>query len=161
MSNFDIGAGIIVDGVIGTAGLQSLASFTIFPSQVDRNRSMTIHFAGTNTAWDGTTTLSFTGTGITVNTLVVEDATTAYANITVSIDATLGYRTASMLTGGMEELLANGIIVVPAITGQSGGGLPPSKKKKRVANIEEDYEFDLPAVTPERRLALARKRYSL
>src|ERR1035437_9381872 len=54
---------------------------------------------GTTPALTGPSTLSFSGTGITINSYSVQNATTITANITVDCTATLGLRTVTVTNG--------------------------------------------------------------
>ena len=70
-----------------------------------------IALTGQFTHWvQGTTVASF-GAGITINSLTVNTATSATANITVQNGASLGARTVSMTTGAEVVTLTNGFTV--------------------------------------------------
>ena len=63
----------------------------------------------------GTSTAAF-GTGITVNTVNVTDATHATANISIAGNATIGASNVTVITGGEVVTLTNGFTVTPAPT---------------------------------------------
>ncbi len=93
----------------GTATITTLSQNTGPQGQTISNIAITgafTHFSSTAPA----TTASF-GSGITVNTLTVTDATHAIANISISPTAATGPRTVTMTTGGEVATLNNGFTV--------------------------------------------------
>jgi hypothetical protein len=70
-----------------------------------------VAIVGQNTSFvQGTTVASF-GAGITINSLTVNSATSATANITVQNNAAQGARTVTMTTGAQVASLVNGFTV--------------------------------------------------
>jgi len=80
--------------------------------QGQANLSVIITGLGTHFV-QGVTTASF-GTGITVNSLTVTDATHAAATLTIALDAPLGFRTVTLTTGS-EVASGNAFTVLPAL----------------------------------------------
>src|ERR1017187_5059952 len=75
-----------------------------------------IAITGQNTHFvNGTSTANF-GTGITVNSLTVTDATHATANITINPVASIGNRDVTMTTGGEVVILTNGFTITSGTT---------------------------------------------
>jgi hypothetical protein len=74
---------------------------------------------------NGTSKAGFSGTGITVNSTTVTDATHAIANITIASNAPLGLRNVTVATGAEVAILANSFAVTgpPVITLISPGSL--------------------------------------
>jgi hypothetical protein len=83
-----------------------------------------VTLTGQFTSWvQGTSVASF-GSGITVNSLTVNSATSALANITISQTATLGSRTVTVTTGAQVASITGGFSVlagVPALTTAAPG----------------------------------------
>jgi hypothetical protein len=70
------------------------------PDNGSRGQTLDITITGQNTHFiGGTSVVSFSGTGITVNNTNVTSQTTAVANITIASDATLGFRDVLITTG--------------------------------------------------------------
>jgi hypothetical protein len=88
----------VISSVTPNSGLQqqTLASVTVL--------GQFTHFA------QGTTTASF-GAGVTVNSVTVNNATSATVSITITPTATLGFRSVTMTTGAEVVTLTNGFTV--------------------------------------------------
>lgn len=66
-----------------------------------------VYVTGSNTAWvNGTSVASFSGTGITVNSTTVNDASHAVVNVTIAAGATISARDFTMTTGAATDTLA-------------------------------------------------------
>ena len=83
------------------------------PDNGNRGETLNIKIVGSNTNFDGSTTVDF-GAGITVNYLNVIDATHAVANITINVAAALGARTVTVTTGA--EIVTGTFTVNPVGT---------------------------------------------
>src|SRR5579864_7476793 len=108
----------LVNGFTVNAGTATLVSVT--PNTGQQGQTLTsVAIVGQNTNFvQGTTVASF-GAGITINSLTVNSATSATANITVQNNAALGARTVTMTTGAEVASLVNGFTVTagtPALT---------------------------------------------
>ena len=80
-------------------------------------QNLSIAITGLNTHFaQGTTVLSFTGTGITVASLTVSSATSAMAVLTISATAAVGARDLTMTTGAEVATLSEGFLVTAAAT---------------------------------------------
>ena len=72
----------------------------ITPTSATRGQTLNVSIVGSNTHFvNGTSTATFSGTGITVNSTTVTDATHATANITISPSAPTGSRDVNLITG--------------------------------------------------------------
>ncbi len=82
------------------------------PTSGAQGQTMNVSIAGSNTTFvNGTSVASF-GSGITVNSTTVTDATNATANITIAAGATPGTRDVNVVTGGeTPEPLTGGFTV--------------------------------------------------
>ncbi len=73
---------------------------SITPNRGGRGRTLDVAIVGNNTNFEaGATAASFSGTGITVNSTTVTDATHATVNITIDSNAPVGIRDVTMNTG--------------------------------------------------------------
>jgi hypothetical protein len=95
------------------------------PVSGQQGQSLTVHLIGQYTNWSqGTTTVTF-GEGITVGNVIVSNATTLDATITIGSLALVGGRTVTVTTGGevvsanVFGVVASGAIITQA-TPQSG-----------------------------------------
>jgi hypothetical protein len=71
------------------------------PSQGQRGQTLNISITGENTNFvNGTSVVSFSGTGMTVNSTTVSSPTSAVVNITIAPDAALTFRDVILTTGG-------------------------------------------------------------
>jgi RHS repeat-associated protein len=81
----------------------SQASFTVSPTSGNQAQTLSVTLTGTGTSWvQGQTAASFGSGGggeITVNSLTINSATSATAQIAISSTAALGPRTVTMTTG--------------------------------------------------------------
>ena len=102
-SGFAVGA--------GTPTLISLSPTSA--SQGQKNVNVTINGQFTNFA-QGTSTVSFGGAGITINSVTVAGATNLVANISLALNATTGARTVTVTTGSEVVSLANSFTVQQA-----------------------------------------------
>ncbi len=76
-------------------------------------QGLSVVITGQNTHFaQGTTVLSFTGTGITVASLTVNSATSATAVLNITLTAPVGASNVTMTTGAEVATLANGFTVV-------------------------------------------------
>ena len=108
-------------GQIYTYAPPSLASAT--PNTGAQGATLNVAIVGTNTNFvNGTSVASFSGTGITVNTTTVTDATHATANITISGAAATTARDVTVTTTAEVATLTSGFTVTagtPTITSLS------------------------------------------
>ena len=88
----------------------------ITPTSASQSETLNVNIVGTNTHFvNGTSTATFSGTGITVNSTTVTDATHATANITISPSAPTGPRDVNVITGSETPTpLTGGFTVNPA-----------------------------------------------
>jgi hypothetical protein len=108
-------AGTVVN-VTATFSAGALASLTsVVPNSGQQGQTLTsVAIVGANTHFAaGSTTADF-GAGITVNSLTVNSATSATANITVQSNAVPGSRTVTLTTGTEGASLTGGFTVAPA-----------------------------------------------
>jgi RHS repeat-associated protein len=93
-------------------------------SGLEGQQNLSVNLTGQFTNWvQGTTTATF-GTGITVNSLTINSATTAAAVLNIDLSATLGPRDVTMTTGSEVATLSGGFTVtgpVPIISSLSPG----------------------------------------
>ncbi len=108
----------LVNGFSVTAGAATVVSVT--PNTGQQGQTLaSVAIVGQNTNFvQGTTVASF-GAGITINSLTVNSATSATANITVQNGIALGARMVTMTTGAEVASLVNGFTV-------TAGGAPPT-----------------------------------
>jgi hypothetical protein len=97
-------------GFTVTSGTATLLSVSPNSGQQGQNIA-TVAIVGQNTNFVQGTTVATFGAGITVNSLTVNSATTATANITIQNGATLGARTVTLTTGAEIVALNNGFTV--------------------------------------------------
>ena len=107
----------------GTESAALLAAFTIFdptnmhdisaisPNFGSQGQTLNVALTGSGTSWDAATFFNF-GTGITINTTTITDATDAVVNITISNTTTVGTRTILAMTGGEFDSSAVGAFQV-------------------------------------------------
>jgi hypothetical protein len=107
----------------GTESAALLAAFTIFdptnmhdisavnPNIGSQGQTLSVALTGSGTSWDASTFFNF-GTGITINTTNVSDASDAVVNITISNTTTVGGRTILAMTGGEFDSSAAGAFQV-------------------------------------------------
>lgn len=87
------------------------------PAEGQRGQTMNVAVTGVNTNFEnGVSRASFTGDGILVNNTTVTSPTAAVTNITIAVNATLGFRDVSMTTGSQTAVVLNGFRVTPAPT---------------------------------------------
>lgn len=93
------GTNLAVSGVLPTVTLVTS------PINGPRGTTLDIEITGANTNWLDASTLSFSGAGITVNSVDATLATRLNANITIAPDAALGFRDVTVTTvfGGTTE----------------------------------------------------------
>ncbi len=105
----------------------SQASFTVSPTSGNQGQTLTATLTGTSTNWvQGQTTASFGGE-ITVNSLAINSATSATAQIAISPTAALAPRTVTMTTGA-EVVSAVDAFTVNAVT-------PPGPASSAVSTL--------------------------
>ncbi|HUE87623.1 MAG TPA: hypothetical protein VMO26_16230, partial [Vicinamibacterales bacterium] len=105
------------------ADIAALTSVT--PASGSIGQTLTIDVVGANTNFvNGTSALSFSGTGITVNSTTVTSPTTVSASITIDAGATPGFRDIFVTTDGESAALLNGFNVLGSVpTAQPATGL--------------------------------------
>jgi hypothetical protein len=116
------------------------------PAKGARGQTLNITISGQNTHFaTGTSAVSFSGTGIVVNSVSVASPTSALANITIAPDTSLGFRDVLVTTGGeiavgllafqIEESQspANSIEALIAIV--QGLDLPPGRKNALLSQL--------------------------
>jgi hypothetical protein len=115
-----------------TAGTPAITQ--INPNIGTDGETLNVNISGIYTSWvQGTTTVSF-GSGITVNTVTVSDATDLTANISIGASTPTGPVNVITTTGGEVENVPGGFTVDPATVpsptllslspGAGGGGMP-------------------------------------
>ncbi|MCH9649260.1 MAG: hypothetical protein K0U98_13555 [Deltaproteobacteria bacterium] len=82
-----------------TGALSSPTLLSVEPSVLERGTSTTVLVRGLNTAWDVSSTLSL-GSSITVSTTTVLSNDLLEAQVAVSEEAPIGFRTAAVTTAG-------------------------------------------------------------
>jgi alpha-tubulin suppressor-like RCC1 family protein len=70
------------------------------PTHANRGETLDVAIVGTDTAFVNATSVASFGTGVTVNSTTVTDATHATANVTIDGAATAGTRDVNVVTGG-------------------------------------------------------------
>ena len=85
------------------------------PTSGDVGTTLNVALTGTNYV-NGGTSVTFSGSGITVNSVTFNSATQVTANITIASGATAGVRDASVTTGGGTATLTSGFTVTGAAT---------------------------------------------
>jgi hypothetical protein len=112
----------ILNGFTVNSGLPSIS--VVDPPTGTQGITTNVALTGLFTNWvQGTSVASF-GSGITVNTLTVNSATSATANITISQTATIGSRNVSVTTGAQVASITGGFSVltgVPALVSSTPG----------------------------------------
>ncbi|MBU4392098.1 MAG: hypothetical protein KJ907_10650 [Actinobacteria bacterium] len=98
----------------------SIAS--VSPTSGRRGQTLDVSITGSNTSFAGGTSAAAFGSGITVNSTTVTDATHATANITISDNAATGARDVNVTTGSeIPKALSGGFTVnkhnAPTVTG--------------------------------------------
>lgn len=88
----------------------SIASVTPNPGQQGQTLT-SVRVSGQNTNFGAGTTIASFGTGVVVNSLTVNSATSATANITITDGAAIGARTVTLTTGAQVASLADGFTV--------------------------------------------------
>ncbi len=97
---------------LGSASLLSFSPTTIFATQAN----MTLRLYGANTNWvQGNTALTFSGSGFTVNSLMIDSAESATAVISTS-GAAISSRDITMTTGGEVVTFTGGMTTVANVT---------------------------------------------
>ena len=101
--------------MIGSTGVATPTIASVVPNTGQQGQTLaSVAITGQNTNFvQGTTVASF-GAGITVNSLTVNSATTATANITIQEGAASGARDVTMTTGSEVATLTNGFTVTAA-----------------------------------------------
>lgn len=91
------------ESVVGT-GLFTVTSapslLSASPNSAQRNQTLPVTITGLNTNFNNTSTLSFAGGGIVVNSININSATSLTANITIAEEALLGARDVTVTTNG-------------------------------------------------------------
>jgi hypothetical protein len=72
----------------------------VSPAFGTQGQTLAVSLTAVGTSFQQGVTFANFGSGITVNSLTITDATDAVANITISNTTTVGYRTITMMTGG-------------------------------------------------------------
>jgi hypothetical protein len=101
------------NGFAVNAGLPVLSSLT--PATAHQNDTVTVNVVGLYTSFQVGTTVASFGSGITVNSVTVTDATHAAVNITVSQTAAVGSRAVTLTTGVQTASLTGGFTVAVGI----------------------------------------------
>ncbi|WP_263376654.1 Ig-like domain-containing protein [Granulicella aggregans] len=123
----------ILGGFTVTAGTPQVSSVSPATGhQGDTNLSIGLTGLFTHFA-NGTSTASF-GTGITVNSLTVTDATDAVANITISPSAAVGSRTVTVTTGSESASITGGFSVLAGLPALSSA-MPGTAQAGATANV--------------------------
>jgi len=85
------GTNIAVSSVVPAIGL-------VTPGDGPQGSTLNVEITGANTNFQSSSVVSFSGTGITVNSLTVNSPTSITANISVSSESTLGFRDVTVTT---------------------------------------------------------------
>jgi len=101
----------LADGFSVTAGSPSIT--TVSPTTGRQAETLNLSITGQFTSFVSGTTAASLGSGITVNSVAVIDATHATVNVTVSPGAALGSRTVAMTTGAEIAQQVGGFTVTP------------------------------------------------
>lgn len=97
---------------------------------------ITVTLTGSNTVWsNGATALSFSGTGITVNSTTCTTSTACSASIAIGASATVGTRNVLMTTGAVVETLSNGFTVNALTASKVGFTVQPPTSVNSAATI--------------------------
>jgi hypothetical protein len=97
-----------------TVTLPPASITSVTPNSGQQGQTLTsVAIIGQNTNFVPGTTVGDFGTGVTINNLTVNGATSATANITIQLGAFLGSRTITMTTGTEVAKLTNGFTVDP------------------------------------------------
>jgi hypothetical protein len=106
---------------VGIGGVVVPVLSTLTPPQANRGDTVNVTAVGAGTHFvNGVTTASF-GTGVTVNSVTVTDATHATINVHVDPAATAGYRDVVLTTGTESAVLLNGFFVSNLAKGDANG----------------------------------------
>ena len=90
---------------------------SVSPSSGRRGQTLDVSITGSNTSFTGGTSVAAFGSGITVNSTTVTDATHATANITISDNAATSARDVNVTTGSeTPKALSGGFTVTEAAT---------------------------------------------
>jgi len=123
----------MLGGFTVTAGTPQL-SVVSPPTGTQAETNEQVSLTGLFTHWvNGTSTASF-GSGITVNSLAVSDATDAVANITISATATVGSRNVSVTTNSETASITDGFEVQAGVA-QLLSAAPSSAQAGTTANV--------------------------
>ncbi|MFH1652940.1 MAG: hypothetical protein ABIE74_02690 [Pseudomonadota bacterium] len=117
----------------------SLAAATITsinPTTGDQGQTLNVRILGTETNFvNGTSVATFSGTGITLNSTTVTDATHAVANITIAADATLSARDVNVITGAETPTPLTGGFTVEQPTPTVTAVTPSTGIRDAIVNI--------------------------
>lgn len=106
----------VVNGNFFTVNNGPAILSSINPSHANQGQHILMQITGQFTHWaQGLTQFSIGGGDITVNGFVIQNATTALADLTLSPTANLGTRTVTMSTGGEVVSLNQGFLVTGGI----------------------------------------------
>jgi hypothetical protein len=126
--------GFTVSG--GSPAISAVSPPTGTQGEVNENVNLT----GVFTNWiNGTSTANF-GSGITVNSLTVNNATSAVANITISPTATIASRNVTVTTGAQVASITGGFSVLAGVPSLLSA-LPTSAQAGTSANIVITGQF--------------------
>jgi len=90
---------------------------SVSPGSEMQGQALDVSITGSNTSFTGGTSVAAFGSGITVNSTTVTDATHATANITISDNAATGARDVNVTTGSeTPKALSGGFTVTEAVT---------------------------------------------
>ncbi|MFN7919338.1 MAG: hypothetical protein U0Q16_04530 [Bryobacteraceae bacterium] len=87
---------------------------SVTPNQVGRNATVNLTLTGLNTNFGLGTTVAVSGTGVTVNSTIVNSPNTLTVNVTVASAAALGFRDITATFGGQTASILNGIQIIDA-----------------------------------------------
>ena len=103
----------LANGFAVTAGTPALT--LISPNSRQQGQSnLDVAITGQFTHFNGQSAIGFSGTGITINSTTVGDATHATVNITIADDAPIGARNVTVTTNTEVVSLANGFTITAA-----------------------------------------------
>jgi len=125
------GSTVYAGGVFSAVGLLACPHFAVFttptitscsPTSAAQGRTLDVTITGVGTHFQsGTSQVTFSGTGTTVNSTTVIDATHARANITINTTAPVGARDVNIITGTETPALLTGGFTVTGFNPCGGG----------------------------------------
>jgi hypothetical protein len=107
---------------------------SISPSASDVDNTLNVRLVGTNFI-NGSSSVGFSGSGITVNSVTFGSSTQLTVSITISLTAPAGTRNVSVTTPGGTATLSNAFEVLPSNLPTVSGISPSSGKRGTTLNV--------------------------